>query len=232
MFKHITRTTGRTQTSTLLRFSLAMFIGWLVLGCNEDPLRSSKPAPWTDQLTIAVRAAAQVDSSAKLTTVMADPTNGLSSDWDYETGSWDLSFHFRGGTSGKEMTITFRDTAITSTEDIKLETPIPYTPAPSVPTPVPIQAQSLSQLLATVKLGPREAGSITWKDAQAQASQRGITVYPGFYLAVRPAKKEWLITYRSTKRGPLDLHWDLSYVVDATTGEILERNYEPPDFGR
>jgi hypothetical protein len=197
-------------------------------GCVENA-RSSKPATWDIQLAAAIQAATEQDNSAILTTVMAHPKNGFSSQWSPETGAWDLRFDFREGVSGNEVIVTFEDTAIEQTKDIELQTPVPITPAPSAPTRTPLQPHSLPDLLETFKIGPREAVSITLADAAAQASQLDISISPGCYGSVGPTSKFWYVTYRSVPRDQVLPRWQFSYTVDATTGEIRERSYEQVD---
>ena len=220
---------SHTQSATLLKLGVITLLCWMLPGCSNSVSPTGTSVTWDTQVSVALQAAAKVDKSARLWSITAYPAEYRTERWDYATSSLKLEFAFIEGVSGKDITIRFQDTAIDATLEVETKPALLVKRvATPITTSVPTTAQTPLSLLAIVRLGPREAGLLTWDDARAQAAQRGIKISPGFYLEVLKPRVRWQIDYDSSSRKTLG--YDLLYIVDARTGEILERNYTPSDF--
>jgi hypothetical protein len=206
-----------------LNMFVAIFIIGLLAGCGSS-LAVSNPSPWITQVSIAMQAAQQVDKSARLVDITAFPVEFDTAHWDYQTSPLHLEFGF-DRLFGNDLTVSFRDTNITDT--LKVEKRNIVTNDRSVVPLSQVTPQSVSSILAAVKLSPREAGLLTWQDAQTQATQRHIYISPDFEAEPLKPHVVWEIAYTASNRKTFDIHNDLRYVVDAKTGDILERNYAP-----
>jgi hypothetical protein len=81
------------------------------------------------------------------------------------------------------------------------------------------EEEALTNRLSAVKVGPRQAGELTWQDATESAHTRNIA--PLILFDVGEIIAVWNVTYQdSDNEGTL--LWDLNYAVDAVTGKVTK----------
>lgn len=197
----------------------------LIVSCD---LRSvpgnSDPEPWGTQVELALQAAQKVDTTAGLFDVTAFPSAAYfhTAGWDYQRTPIHLEFSFDRW-NGNDFMVAFEDTAISSTLSVKNENSSSVQYGKS-------NLQTRTGILAAAKIGPRDAGLLTWPDALKQASQRGIKISPTFRIELLASNPRWQIGYVASTRGLLDFNQDLAYSVDAKTGAILAKDDTPTNF--
>lgn len=215
-------------------FVMSWVVPLLLIRCGNGPsplsLVTPSPAPWSTQLDVAKKAAAQYDPDAVLTRVHANraaPTDAMSIT---QTGALVVDFFFYSPrSSGKvfgseqaksEIKVTLQDTDPEATVQV-----LPDYQYISPPLSVKEQHR-YNQAAATVAIGPREALERTIADGIAFGSRQNSPLDLQVTLDLKESVRTnygipavWSVAYLT-----LGDH-DLFVVVNAHDGAIV-RNFE------
>jgi hypothetical protein len=183
------------------------------------------PTSWATQLSLAQKAAKQIDGGAILENVRAVPAGTPTKEGVSET--LEVSFIFlraspEAGTDQQglttEMLVSLEDTSPTST----LRT-LRYLGEVS-PGPTTKEREKLAEALASVQLSPAEVLSATLQEGRKYSEQHNVVVDPFLNLTLQGTTLEelnvpavWKIAYRGGTNSLLSIY------VDARTGQILKR---------
>jgi hypothetical protein len=216
---------------TITMLCLACLLVFSQVGCNSAS-NSSIGRPATDQevagqdsitawpvlLSIAQKSAWQIDKEALLTSVTAFPAERpRPTNWTY-TQTLHLGFDFIT-MSGDRISVDMDEIFPVSTLKVvhrperNIEAFEPY-----------LRAKDLYTLaLSQVQVGPREAGLVTWDSARGVTMKRGEVYlpYPVIGLDLGSSPPRWTVQYRDGSPGLLERDPDLTYSVDAQSGQLL-----------
>ena len=174
--------------------------------------------PWPTQVAVAQQEIAKLDKSAVLHSISSAPVTYRPPNWDY-TKTLQTEFRYVSS-SGNDIAISMQDSTPTSTVKITQRAAFDkefYDRFAS-------KQDEYAQKLSSVKLGPREAGELTWQGATEHANGKKLS--PMLGLDLDAPVPQWHITYADTNKGVFEF-WDMWFDVDAQTGEILKADYEP-----
>jgi hypothetical protein len=216
-------------------------IGCMFSQCDKNPV--GMPAPWPEIVAAADEAARKASPDAVLDAVWAKPVASWATDWSVEK-TLKVTFQY-SDPEGETLYVDMHDTDPRATVDAW--GPAINQRSRSTGGTSDIRKQSYERLkadaarrhgaLLKVKVTPRQAEVLTWKEALAEARNDGTAVAPRIYFEFgygpvdAQSPPTWRVQYSPVSAdGPPGLidfssifAQSSAFVVDATTGEILER---------
>ncbi|MGA7730331.1 MAG: hypothetical protein WCD37_03550 [Chloroflexia bacterium] len=208
-------------------------IGCMLTNCRYNP--SGPAVSWAEQYEAAQEAARKADPDAVLDGVHAEPVADWPRDW---TISNTLELSFRYLVPSGNQYVEWQDSSPESTirtwaytdpevDDSDRER---YEKASE-------KSAERERVVGEMQVSPREAEIATWQEAIDEAKRDGVDIEPWIYLDFESvsagARPTWEIFYSAIPTndppglfGNLGIIFNYSskFSVDATTGEIVERD--------
>ncbi|HET9495201.1 MAG TPA: hypothetical protein VFR15_13310 [Chloroflexia bacterium] len=217
-------------------------IGCALIQCDENPV--GMPAPWAEIVAAADEAAQKASPDAVLDGVSAKPLAHWAKGWSVDK-SLEVSFRYVDP-NGQTLYVDMRDTDPAATVDAW---------GPAVDRRLrggsetsEISRQTYERLktdaarrrdaLLQVRVSPRQAEALTWKEGLAEARNDNTEIAPRIYLELGYDSENagkpltWRVQYSPVPAerppGLLDFSsifaQSSAFIIDATTGEVLERD--------
>jgi hypothetical protein len=217
-------------------------IGCVLTQCDKNPVGS--PAPWSEIVSTADEAALKAVPDAMLDSVRARPVASWAKEWSL-VKTLKVTFEYRDP-RGDTLYVDIHDT--NPAETVRVWGPaversrrsnLEFSEARQVwYEELKDDAARRREALSKVRVSPRQAEALTWKEGLAEARNDQTEVAPWLDLDLGYGPQDtgrppsWGVRYAPVSPdGPPDLldfsflfEQSSAFVVDATTGEITERD--------
>jgi hypothetical protein len=214
----------------VLAFALLVFLmsggrQWLATTIEDGlcNLSNCHPTPgpsasWSTQVA-AMQAALgeRTQRPTRSLDVMAIPRSGSREAWDLDEA---VEVTIKFDQPGRAITMVYLDTDPAGTMHVSDS-------AEAGGSDWPADSALLSDILAAIKVSPREAISRTWPQASECAQRAQLAVFPSVLFTKYANERSWKLYYLSKKEGadPLSTRFVCQYEVDMLTGEVTKAGY-------
>jgi hypothetical protein len=216
-------------------------IGCMLTQCDKNPV--GMPAPWAEIVAAADEAAHKASPDAVLDGVSAKPLAHWAKGWSVDK-SLEVSFRYVDP-NGQTLYVDMHDTEPAATVDAWGPAVDRRLRGSSETSEISRQmyerlktdAARRRDALLQVRVSPRQAEALTWKEGLVEARNDNTEIAPRIYLELgygpvdAQSPPTWRVQYSPVSAdGPPGLidfssifAQSSAFVVDATTGEIMER---------
>jgi hypothetical protein len=197
--------------------------------CDENPVGA--PASWPDVMSAAQLAAQKWSADAVLDGVRAVPIAKWARDWSTDK-TLQVTFDYLDS-SGETLYVSMSDSKPIAATRLGASSQVSQGHYQWLKA----DAQRRREVLSTIALSPRQAEVLTWDEALAEARNDNTDIAPWFSLELGygprdgPTIPTWRVQYAPVPDSPPRPFWDVfkqssAYVIDATNGDIIERDMD------